>query len=102
MQCLDESLIKSAIELTLLPGVGIQTQNRIWKNAANVFDIFAEDDKYLETLGVSAEAFSILRSRGFQAIAAEIFDGIVFSRTFRTGLVIFFENDRKNSSATSA
>jgi DNA processing protein len=74
MQNINESLIKSAIELTLLPGVGIQTQNRIWKNFPNVSDIFTEDDKYLETLGVSAEAFSILRSRGFQETAAEIFD----------------------------
>ncbi len=74
MQFGGESLIKAAIELTLLPGVGIQTQNRIWKNYENVFDVFAEDDKRLETLGVPAEASSILHSRGFQAEAEEIFD----------------------------
>jgi DNA processing protein len=74
MQAINDSLIRAAIELTLLPGIGRQTQNRIWKTHANIPDIFSEDDKYLGALGIPAEAFPLFRARGFQATAEEIFD----------------------------
>jgi DNA processing protein len=74
MPSINDSLIRAAIELTLLPGIGNQTQNRIWKTHANIPDIFAKDDKYLGTLGIPAEAFPFFHARGFQATAEEIFD----------------------------
>jgi DNA processing protein len=74
MQSIDDSLIRAAIELTLLPGIGKQTQNRIWKTHANISNIFSQDDKYLGALGIQAEAFPLFRARSFQATAEEIFD----------------------------
>jgi DNA processing protein len=74
MQSINESLIKIALELTLLPGVGKQAQIRIWKTYPNILNLFKETNKYLEALGMPAEAVSMLRSRAFQAAAAEIFD----------------------------
>ncbi len=74
MQLINESLIKAAIELTLLPGVGVLTQIRIWNTHPNIYNLFREEDAYLQSLGVPAETVHILRSRAFQATAAEIFD----------------------------
>jgi DNA processing protein len=74
MERINDSLIKDAIELTLIPGVGKLTQNRIWKTRERVLNVFAEGDKYYEALGVPTEAIPFLRSRGFQATAEEIFD----------------------------
>ncbi len=74
MHSINNSLIRAAIELTLLPGIGKQTQSRIWKAHANISDIFAQNDKHLGTLGVPAEAFPLFRARSFQATAEEIFD----------------------------
>jgi DNA processing protein len=74
MQSINDTLIRAAIELTLLPGIGIQTQNRIWKTHANISDIFSKDDKYLGALGVPTEAFPLFRARGFRGTAEEIYD----------------------------
>ncbi len=74
MQTLSDSTIKDAIELTLLPGVGHLAQNRIWKAFPDISDLFLAGEKPLESLGVPAEALPLLRSRGYRAIAAEIYD----------------------------
>jgi DNA processing protein len=74
MQSINESLIKIALELTLLPGVGKLTQIRIWKTYPNIYHLFKEEYKYLEALGIPAETTFMLRSRAFQSTAAEIFD----------------------------
>jgi DNA processing protein len=71
---ISESLIQDAIELSLLPGVGTLTQNRIWKSIPKISDLFCMGEKALESLGVPAEAFAVVRSRGYRDIAAEIFD----------------------------
>jgi DNA processing protein len=60
--------------LSLLPGVGSLTQNRIWKALPEISDLFSMDTKSLEALGISGEAHSVIRTRGCQAIAAEIYD----------------------------
>jgi len=74
MQFADESHIKDALELSLLPGVGSLTQNRIWKSLADISDIFSMEEKSLESFGIPGEAYPVIRSRSFQAMAAEIYD----------------------------
>jgi DNA processing protein len=69
-----DSTIKDAIELTLLPGVGCLTQNRIWKAFPDTSVLYSMSDQKLESHGVSPEAYSLLRSRGYRAVAAEIYD----------------------------
>jgi DNA processing protein len=64
--------IKDAIELTLLPGVGSITQNRIRKALSNISDIFSMAPAALELLGIPSEAYPLIRSRSYRAIAAEI------------------------------
>jgi DNA processing protein len=71
---LTESLIREIIELSLLPGVGTLTQNRIWKSIPQIADLFCMGEKALESLGIPTEAFAVVRSRGYREIAAEIFD----------------------------
>lgn len=60
--------------MTLLPGVGSLTQTRIWKSLPNISDLFSMNAKMIESLGISGEACPVILSRGYQAIAAEIFD----------------------------
>ncbi len=70
----NEESIKIALELTLLPGVGCFAQNRLWKSLPNIADLFSMDSDSLESIGVPREAFSVVRSRGYREIAAEIYD----------------------------
>lgn len=74
MQTASDSLIREAIEVTLLPGVGNLSQNRIWKALPDISELFSMDNTSLAALGVSNEAFPILRSRSYRATASEIFD----------------------------
>ncbi len=74
MQPADESVIKDALELSLLPGVGSLTQNRIWKSLSNISDLFSMEAKFLESIGIPAEAYPVIRSRSYRAIAAEIYE----------------------------
>lgn len=69
-----DSLIRDAIELTLMPGVGSLTQNRIWKAFRNISDLFSTDEHSLAALGIPGEALALVRSRAYQATASEIFD----------------------------
>jgi DNA processing protein len=74
MQPLTELIIKNAIEVSLLPGVGNFTQNRIRKALTNLSEIFSMGDKFLAAIGIPDAAFSIIRSRSYQATASEIYD----------------------------
>ena len=74
MQPANESAIKDTIELTLLPGVGCLTQNRIWKALPDISDLFSMEAKGLESFGISGEAFPIIQSRSYREIASEIYD----------------------------
>jgi DNA processing protein len=69
-----DDAIRNAIELTLIPGVGTLTQNRLWKTFSDISDLFSLGEKSLESLGISGEVRPIIRSRPYQAIAAEIYD----------------------------
>ena len=69
-----DTLIKNAIELTLVPGIGSLTQNRIWKALPDMADFFSMETAALASLGVPKESHAVIRSRGFQALAAEIYD----------------------------
>ena len=66
--------VRNAIELTLIPGIGTLTQNRIWKAVPDIADLFSMADKSLQSVGVPAEACSAIRCRSYQAIASEICD----------------------------
>jgi DNA processing protein len=74
MQGPSDCTIRNAIELTLLPGVGCLTQNRIWKALPDISALFSMSEKALESHGISPEAYPLLRSRGYRAVAAEIYD----------------------------
>ncbi len=74
MQTEGDSKIRDAIEITLLPGVGAQTQNRIWQSLSDVSSLFSMSDASLAALGIPDEAHALIRSRGYQATAAEIYD----------------------------
>jgi DNA processing protein len=66
--------IRDVIEVTLLPGVGSLTQNRIWQKLSQMSDLFSMDEASLASLGIGAEALSLIRCRAYQATAAEILD----------------------------
>jgi DNA processing protein len=69
-----DTVTRVAIELTLIPGIGTLTQNRIWKSLPDISALFSMGEKSLGALGLPVEAFSMIRSRSYQAIASEIYD----------------------------
>jgi DNA processing protein len=69
-----DDLIRDAIELTLIPGIGAVTQNRIWKTLPDLSELFSMGEKSLGSLGLPSEVHPIIRSRSYRAMAAEIFD----------------------------
>jgi DNA processing protein len=69
-----DTLIKNAIELTLMPGIGNLTQNRIWNALPDITNFFSMETNALASLGVPKETYAVIRSRGYQAMAAEIYD----------------------------
>jgi DNA processing protein len=70
----DDAMIKAAIELSLLPGVGCLTQNRILNKVPNLSQLFSLNNEELVSLGVPKEAHAIIRSRGYQPMSEEIHD----------------------------
>jgi len=71
-QC--DASLKTAIELTLIPGLGSAAQNLIYKTLSRISDVFLMDDSQLEKLGVSREASRAVQSRKFRESAEEVFD----------------------------
>jgi DNA processing protein len=71
---LDENHLQDAIELTLIPGLGRQAQNRLRQAHPEISGIFALDDQALKILGLDSEARYALRSRRFRAMGREILD----------------------------
>jgi DNA processing protein len=70
-----DSVCRDAIELTLIPGIGINTQNLIWHAVdQEPTALFTMKIAELRALGASADACGALRSRRFQAMAQEILD----------------------------
>jgi DNA processing protein len=74
MQLISEWTIKNAIEVSMLPGVGTLTQNRIRKALPDLSEIFSMGEKSLAALGIPDEAFPLIRARSYQATACEIYD----------------------------
>lgn len=74
MDPISDKKIIDAIELTLVPGIGCITQNHIWRAFPNISDVFSTGKTTLGALGISNEARAHIRSRGYHARAAEIFD----------------------------
>jgi DNA processing protein len=74
MRLLTDLIIKHAIEVSLLPGVGNLTQNRVLKSLSELSELFSMGEKSLASLGIPDEAFPIIRSRSYQATASEIYD----------------------------
>ncbi|MBN1568480.1 MAG: DNA-processing protein DprA [Acidobacteria bacterium] len=71
---MNESIIKDAIEATLLPGVGNLTQDRIFRTLQDVSRLFSLDDAALAALGISSEVSTLLHSRAYRETATEIYD----------------------------
>jgi DNA processing protein len=69
-----DALIKIAIELSLLPGIGRLTQNRIWQKLPDVSRLFSLETEELVSFGIPQEAYAIIRSRRYQPMAEEIYD----------------------------
>src|SRR4030042_1730747 len=70
----EESCVRVAIELSLVPGVGTDTQNSIWKACERLTDLLAMSPGQLESIGVSPEGCVAIRSRRYRAMADEIMD----------------------------
>jgi len=67
-------LVRLAIELTLLPGVGTITQNRIRKKLPCLKDLFSLSDDGLAAAGVPKEARMPIRRRAFRDEAVKIYE----------------------------
>ena len=65
-------LAKLAIELTLLPGVGLVTQNRLRKKLPRLEALFSLDEDGLAAAGVPKEARLSIRRRAFRNEAEKI------------------------------
>ena len=63
---------RNAIELTLLPGVGLITQNRIRKKLPRLEGLFSLGDDGLDAAGVPKEARVPIRRRAFRDEAVKI------------------------------
>ena len=63
-----------AIELTLVPGVGTQTQSRLWKICPMLSETFAMENRALEAFGVGADSVHALKSRLYRSMAEEVVD----------------------------
>jgi DNA processing protein len=64
---------KLAIELTLLPGVGIVTQNRIRRKLPRLEELFSMTEDGLAAAGVPKEARTPIRRRTFREEAEKIY-----------------------------
>jgi DNA processing protein len=74
MQPLEDAVIRDAIESTLLPGIGIAMQGRIWKSFPEISGLFASDTGLLAELGIPDEAHPLIKGRSYRATASEILD----------------------------
>lgn len=74
MRNLSDTLIQTAVELTLIPGTGARTRNRIWKVLSDSADLSSIGGDTLKCLGVTGEAYHAIQSRVCKAAAMKIFD----------------------------
>jgi len=74
MRNLSDTLIKKAIELTLIPGIGLRTRNRIHQTVEDITELFVIERNSLKLLGIADQACRAIQSRSCRAAAEEIFD----------------------------
>ena len=74
MRYRERGFIAQCNRITLIPGIGTLTQNRIWNTLSDIADLFSMGEKSLGSLGLSGEVCPAIRSRSYRAIAAEIYD----------------------------
>lgn len=70
----EDAEICDAIELSLAPGVGRSTQNRIAREMAEIGDIFSMGDEALDALGAPRNARPAIRSRALRTAASKILE----------------------------
>lgn len=70
----EKHLVRAAIELSLVPGVGTITQGSLWKACPRLHDLLGMSSRELETFGVPSEAGLAIESRRYRAMADEIVD----------------------------
>lgn len=70
----DDSEICNAIELSLAPGVGRSTQNRIAREIPDIGDIFSMGDEAMDALGVPHTGRPAIRTRALRRAASEILE----------------------------
>jgi DNA processing protein len=68
------SRLRDAIEITLIPGIGLQTQGRLWAQHRDPSELFSLRANELESMGVSSDASGALTSRRYRPMAEEILD----------------------------
>ena len=66
------TLIKNTLELTLIPGMGIRTQNKLLEEIPDRGNLFTMGERFYKSLGVSAEALRSILKRAYQQSAEEI------------------------------
>lgn len=67
-----KSRLRDAIEVTLIPGIGLQTQGRLWARHPDPSELFSLKANELESMGVSNDASLALTSRRYRPMAEEI------------------------------
>lgn len=70
----EDDLLRHAIELTLVPGVGSVTQGRLWRACPCVSEVFSWTTRALESHGVASESCYAIAARRYRGMAEEIFD----------------------------
>jgi len=74
METLSDTIIKNAVEWTLIPGFGIRTRNRILGKVRRIPDLFYLKGTSLRSLALPDRALDSIRSRSCRPAAEEIFD----------------------------
>lgn len=70
----EETQARAAIEISLTPGVGTQTQDRLWKANPRLHDLFSMSSRELASFGLPAEAAAAISSGRYRAMSEEIID----------------------------
>ncbi len=70
----EETQARAAIEISLTPGVGTQTQDRLWKANPRLPDLFSMSSRELASFGLPAEAAAAISSGRYRAMSEEIID----------------------------
>ncbi len=85
MDTSQESAVQIAVELSLVPGLGLATQGAIWRACPELHDLMAMSAAELESLGLTSEAAAAVQARRYRPMAAEILD---WTRREACGIVI--------------